>query len=97
MGMRNVTTKLIATALGVMGNLDRPIFDQTGLSGNYDFVLKWTPEPNGPPPSGANVQSDQSGPTFLEALKEQLGIKLESQTGPVDVLVIDHVEQPSEN
>jgi uncharacterized protein (TIGR03435 family) len=57
--------------------------------------MEWTPEISGPPP--ANFQPDLTGPTFLEALREQLGLKLESQTGPVDVLVIDHVEEPTPN
>ena len=50
-----------------------------------------------PLPAGSDFQPDPSGPTFLEALQEQLGLKLESQAGPIDILVIDHVEQPSEN
>ena len=73
------------------------MLDQTGLGGAFDFTLDWTPQLNGPTAPGSTFQPDESGPTFLEALKEQLGLKLESQTGPVDVLVIDHVEQPSEN
>jgi uncharacterized protein (TIGR03435 family) len=46
---------------------------------------------------GSDAQRDPNGPTFLEALKSQLGLKLDSTSGPVDVLVIDHVEEPSEN
>jgi len=96
MGGRNVTTGLIANALtGGFTGVDRPVLDRTGLSGTFDFFVEWTPQINGSPPP--NFQPDPTGPTFLEALKEQLGLKLESQTGPVDVLVIDHVEQPSEN
>jgi uncharacterized protein (TIGR03435 family) len=72
---------------------DRPILDKTGLSGNFDFSLEFTPEFRSP----QNFQPDPSGPTFPEALNEQLGLKLESQTGPVEVLVIDHVEEPSSN
>jgi uncharacterized protein (TIGR03435 family) len=48
-------------------------------------------------PASANAETDDSGPTLMEALKDQLGLKLESTKGPVDVLVIDHVEEPSEN
>jgi len=87
--------ELIGSWLGAAGPLSRPVLDQTGLSGTLDFVIEWTPEFNGPPPP--NFQPDPSGPTFLEALKEQLGLKLQPQTGPVDVLVIDHVEEPSPN
>ena len=77
-------------------NIDRPVLDRTGLTGKYDFVFEFTPEFNGPPPPGL-PPLDESGPTLQEALKAQLGLKLEPQTGPVDVLVVDHVEQPSEN
>lgn len=73
------------------------IEDKTGLAGTYDFVVEWTPQFDSPLPPGANFQPDPAGPTFLEALKEQLGLKLEPLTGPVDVLVIDHVEEPSAN
>ena len=65
--------------------------------GTYDFVIEWTPQFNGPLPPGETFQPDPTGPTFLEALKEQLGFKLESQTGPVDMFVVDHVEEPLEN
>ena len=97
-GGRNVTAGLIASTLAAMPDAaDRPVLDRTGLSGTFDFTLEWAPEPNGSPTSGVASQSDQSGPTFLEALKDQLGLKLDSSTGPVDVLVMDHVERPSEN
>jgi uncharacterized protein (TIGR03435 family) len=93
---RNVNMDLVGSWLGSAGALSRPVLDQTGLKGNFDFTIEWTPDA----PikvNGENVQLDELGPTFLEALKEQLGLKLEPQTSPVDVLVIDHVEQPSEN
>jgi uncharacterized protein (TIGR03435 family) len=91
----NISIGQIASYLLVMGNLDRTLLNQTGLSGNFDFSMEFTPEFNGPPPQ--NFQPDSSGPTFLEALKDQLGLKLVPQTGPVDVLVIDHVVEPSPN
>jgi uncharacterized protein (TIGR03435 family) len=94
-GARNVTMGVIATALGLP--LGRPVLDETGLSGNFDFALEWTPEPDDPMPPLADFQTDPSGPSLLGALKEQLGLKLESQKGPADVIVIDHVERPSEN
>ncbi|HUE03092.1 MAG TPA: TIGR03435 family protein [Bryobacteraceae bacterium] len=81
------------------------VVDQTGLKGLYDFTLKWTPDEGqgqmfrgaGGPPGDAPPPSDASGPTIFTALQEQLGLKLESQKGPVDTIVIDHVERPSEN
>ena len=76
----------------------RPVVDQTVLRDRFDFTLEWIPEP-GIPLSlpGATKQSDFQGTTFLEALKEQLGMKLESIKAPMSVLVIDHVERSSEN
>lgn len=92
-GGRNVTMALIASTLPAMpSGPDRPVLDQTGLSGNFDFVPEWTPES-----LSSTVQTDTSGPTFLEAFKEQLGLKLEATKGPVDVLVIDQIEEPSPN
>jgi uncharacterized protein (TIGR03435 family) len=96
-GARNVPISLLAVSLTGWGNLDRPILDQTGLSGPFDYHLEWTPQFEGPVPPDATFQPDPTGPTFLEALKEQFGLKLEPQTGPVDVIVVDHLEHPSEN
>jgi bla regulator protein blaR1 len=78
--------------------LGRTIVDKTGLTGNYDVNLKWTPD-NGP---GSMMGPDSkptpdSGPSIFTAIQEQLGLKLESQKGPVEVLVIDRVERPSAN
>jgi uncharacterized protein (TIGR03435 family) len=83
--------EFIANSLSAMGQLERPVIDRTGLSGNFDFALEWVPE------RGPDLEPDASGPTFLEALKEQLEIKLESQKGPAEVIIFDHVEHPSEN
>jgi bla regulator protein blaR1 len=86
-------------------NLRAPVLDKTGLTGVYDFKLKWMPErnrsavpsseaPNGQPAAAA---SDPPGPTLLDAVQDQLGLKLESGKGPVDAIVIDHIEKPSGN
>jgi uncharacterized protein (TIGR03435 family) len=66
--------------------VDRAIVDDTGLSGSYDVDLEW-----------AAQQDDASKPSIFTALQEQLGLKLESARGPVDVLVIDHAEPPTPN
>jgi bla regulator protein BlaR1 len=95
-GSRNTTMELIADALPSLGRLGRPVVDRTGLSGKFDFRLEWTPEPNGSPPN-ADTQPDLQGPTFLQALHDQLGLKLKSTKGPIRTLVIDHIERPSEN
>ena len=97
-GGKGVPIGLFAMYLtGPITGLDRPIIDNTGLSGAFDFVIEFTPQINGPLPPGANFQPDPDGPTFLQALQEQLGLKLVPQTGTVEVLVIDHVEEPSAN
>jgi bla regulator protein blaR1 len=90
----------------------RKVIDRTGLTGNYDIKLEYTPDqsqgpgPGGPPGGGPGPgpeggmgppPPDPNGPSIFTALQEQLGLKLESQKGPVEILVIDHVEKPSEN
>ena len=80
----------------------RTVVDNTGLKGNYDFTLHWTPDQsaptlNGPGAGPDSSTSSESGPSIFTAIQEQLGLKLESQKGPVEILVIDHVEKPSEN
>jgi uncharacterized protein (TIGR03435 family) len=87
--------------------LGRGVLDQTGLKGNYDFTLKWTPEPGegmmlgGPEGANPGPESapppESSGPSIFTAIQEQLGLKLEPTKAPAEVLVIDHVEKPSEN
>jgi len=91
-GAANVPMSLIASALSSWGNLGRPVIDQTGLGGNYDFVLDYTPDP-----PASYAKEDSGGPTFQGALQKQLGLKLESQKGPADFLVLDHVEHPTKD
>lgn len=67
----------------------RMVTDKTGLAGRYDIDLKWTPDDQQDTPD--------AGPTLLTALQEQLGLKLEPATGPVQTLIVDHAEQPSAN
>jgi uncharacterized protein (TIGR03435 family) len=70
--------------------LDRPVVDQTGLKGKYDFKLEWTSSPE--------ASTDPSAaPGFLTAVQEQAGLKIEPTKAEVDVLAITHVEQPSAN
>jgi uncharacterized protein (TIGR03435 family) len=73
----------------------RPVVDRTGLTGTYDLELTWTPEA---PPAGREgapaVPFDPNGPSLFTALQEQLGLKLEATTGPVEVLVIDSADRP---
>ena len=71
--------------------LGRPVIDKTGLTGKYDWKLEWAPEAvNG----GTEAPA---GPTIFTTLQDQPGLKLESSKGQVEVYVIDHIDQPSEN
>ena len=79
--------------------LEFPVIDKTGLTGKYDFHLEFVPETKTPGVSGAGDPNapPSVGPSIFEALQQQLGLRLELAKGPVDILVIDHVERPSEN
>ncbi|MGA3325109.1 MAG: TIGR03435 family protein [Terriglobia bacterium] len=83
-----MTMSRFAGQLGVM--VDGPVADKTGLTGKYDITLEWAP-------STSSAASEDSGPSIFTAVQEQLGLKLEPTKGPVDALVIDHIERPSEN
>jgi len=101
----NINIGLLADVLSEDAELGRLVIDQTGLKGNYDWTLKWTPAPGAPVFKGADggqVPTDapppgSSGPSIFTAIQEQLGLKLESSKGPVELLVIDHIERPTEN
>jgi uncharacterized protein (TIGR03435 family) len=93
-------------ALSLSQFVGRTVLNKTGLMGVYDFSLTYTPEqmPGGGAPGGnpgsplVNGQAvDLNGPSIFTAVQEQLGLKLDSQRGPVEVLVIDRVEQPTED
>jgi len=78
--------------------LDRPVLDQTGITGRYDFKITFMPDESvfgghGPAPP----TSDNPAPNFFTAIQEQLGLKLDAVRAPADVMVIDHVERPSDN
>jgi uncharacterized protein (TIGR03435 family) len=94
----------LASALAAL-YLGRPVIDKTGLKGFYDIKLRWMPDPAsnagpfqpGAPIAGPDTAADPSGLSILTAIQEQLGLKLESAKGPVEMLVIDSVQKPSEN
>ena len=96
-GSRNVSMEQIASDMPVAptANIDRPVIDRTGLTGNFDFAMNFAGL-SAVAPGGAQA-SDTDAPTFLEALKDQLGLKLESTTASVESMIIDHVEEPSAN
>jgi uncharacterized protein (TIGR03435 family) len=79
--------------------LGRPIYDDTGLKGSYDFKMTWTPgeTEQALPTDEAIAATDPTGPSIFTAMQDQLGVKLESKKVPIDVFAIDHVEKPSEN
>ena len=85
--------------------LGRVVIDKTDLKGKYDFALDWAPdiaeggpESIGLPPGGSlEPHTQKNGPSIFTALREQLGLRLISEKGPVDIIVIDSVDKPSEN
>jgi len=87
-------------AFRLAGFMDLPVVDLTGLKGNYDFTLTFTRDlPPGFPEGGKvnGEEPDTSGDNIFQAVKKQLGLELKAQKGPVEVIVIDHVEKPSAN
>jgi uncharacterized protein (TIGR03435 family) len=72
------------------GAADRPVLDQTGLTGFYDFKIEFARDP-------AAAAADSSAPSLFTAVQEQLGLKLEARKASMETLVIDHAERPSEN
>jgi uncharacterized protein (TIGR03435 family) len=107
MGIGKITGQAVAMPFLVESlsrQLGSMVQDETGLKGNYDLNLEWTPDTatmkgpgDGPPVPGNPPPEDSAGPSLYSALQEQLGLKLESRKVPVQVLVIDHVQPPSEN
>jgi len=98
------TLAQFAQSLGTF--VGRIVVDQTGLTGGYDIDLTWTPDqmpqraagtPGGQPVRINGVDIDPNGPSIFTAVQEQLGLKLDSQKGPVEMLVIDRAERPVEN
>lgn len=98
-GYRNVTMDQLTGSLSGIIGLGHTLVDRTGLSGRFDFTLAWAPEPTtaSPPPDASTTPPDPLGPAPVQALRDQLGLKLESVRGPVKILVVDRVERPSEN
>jgi len=100
MGARDTTMPLLAAALPSLGGLGRPVVDQTGLTGHYDFTVEFSQQATRNAmrnSTEANTSLETQGTTFLQAVREQLGLKLEPIRAPVQTLVVDHIERPSEN
>jgi uncharacterized protein (TIGR03435 family) len=97
LGARDVDMEHIASYLPTLASEGRPVVDGTGITGTFDFSINWV---SGSPSSASSATAaplDNSGPTFEEALSEQLGLKLKPARAPIRTLVIDHVEQLSPN
>jgi uncharacterized protein (TIGR03435 family) len=95
-------TTMAQFADSLSGQAQRVVVDKTGLDGYYDVMLTYTPAPGqvpiGPPPPGVELPAiDPNGPSLFTAIQEQLGLKLESARAPVEVVVIDSIEPPTDN
>jgi uncharacterized protein (TIGR03435 family) len=95
-GGRDVPMSRFAAIMTGVGVVDRPMVDQMELQGTVDYSLEWI-QVAANVPFGADFHPDESAPTFEEALKQQLGIKMVSEKGPIDFFIVDHVEHASEN
>lgn len=99
--MTGTSASIADLTVALSRQLGRPVVDRTGFTGRYDFQVSWMPDsgpcavPAGGEGAGAVASSD--GPSLFTALQEQLGLKLESTKGPVEVIVIDSAEKASEN
>lgn len=92
----NITIGQFAGLLG-RAILDRPVIDNTGLAGRYDFKLEWTPDDTqfgGQLPSGA---PDTARPGLFQAMQQTLGLKVVATRGAIDAIVVEHVERPADN
>ena len=94
--MSRLATQILTQLTG------RLVVDKTGLTGAYDIDLKWTPTPDqlpqGPPPPGFELPAiDPNGPSLFTALQEQLGLTLDAERGPVQVLVVEKLVPPTDN
>jgi uncharacterized protein (TIGR03435 family) len=90
-----VPLSLLANVLS--RQLGRSVVDQTGLTAYYDFAMEWSDDDSQSVAPDATALTDSIRPSIFTAIQEQLGLKLEAQKGPVDVLVIDYAAKPSDN
>jgi uncharacterized protein (TIGR03435 family) len=104
MTMRSYTAVSVPVANltpGLSRLLGRTVTDKSGLTGNFDINVEWAPDQTQvlqPPPGvPAPPTSGEAGPSIFTAFQEQLGLKFESQKGPVEILVIERAEKPAEN
>jgi uncharacterized protein (TIGR03435 family) len=100
LGVRSFTgVSITVTTLGssLSRLLGRTVVDKTSLAGKFDINLQWVPDESQSIQPVRDSSAEVAGPSIFTALQEQLGLKLESQKGPVEVLVVVHAGKPSEN
>jgi uncharacterized protein (TIGR03435 family) len=95
-GARNIPLSVMVSQLTGVGDVGRPMIDQTGIEGNVDFSLEWA-QVAANVPAGVEFHPDESAPAFETALKEQLGLKLVAEKGAASFFTVDHLEHPSVN
>jgi uncharacterized protein (TIGR03435 family) len=95
-GGRDVSMARFTAILTGVGVVDRPMLDKTGIQGTVDYSMEWRKVVD-QVARGAPLELDEDAPTFADALKEQLGIKMLPQKGPSELFVVEHIERPSEN
>lgn len=95
--MKAVPMSMLATILSM--NLQSPVTDKTGLTGKYDIALHWVPQRPDFVAATDGPQTEATDPqaTILDAVQQQLGLRLESVKGPVETVTVEHVEKPSDN
>jgi uncharacterized protein (TIGR03435 family) len=98
LGGRNVTIAFMADMFSQRVNAGRPMIDATGLTGTFDFLIEFVPDSQTPAvPPDVNFPQPAAGPSFEEALQDQLGLKMQSRKSEMQMIVVDHVEHPSPN
>jgi uncharacterized protein (TIGR03435 family) len=97
LGGRNVTIGFMADLLNQRVDLGRPMIDATGLTGTFDFLLEFVPEPHAASRPDSSTAPDPDGLTFEQALRDQLGLKLERRRSRMEAMVLDHIGHLSEN
>jgi len=97
--MRGSGVSLDSVIATISARVGRPVVDETGLTGKYDVLAQWNPGDAAalPPSDGSKALPSDSGPSIFTAIQEQLGLKLESKKGPVEIIVVDRAEKPKEN
>ena len=93
----NETAAELAMAIG-SGTLGAPLTDATGLTGRYDYTIFWSTTATDAERRGTSINGETDGPSVFDAVQDQLGLKIEKRRGPVQMLVVDHIEKkPTEN